>query len=84
MAVLTTTGRAEGLWGTTLLFEGLSRGGGVIRGGVKGSKGGWLEKVWWEEESFLEKNYDPMETKRIICMPRSGEVLVEMPIFRDC
>ena len=25
-----------------------------------------------------------METKRIICMPRSGEVLVEMPIFRDC
>lgn len=54
MAVLTTTGRAEGLWGTTLLFEGLS-GGGVIRGGVKGSKGGWLEKVWWEEESFLEK-----------------------------
>ena len=55
MAVLTTTGRAEGLWGTTLLFEGLSKGGGVTRGGVKGSKGGWLEKVWWEEESFLEK-----------------------------
>lgn len=55
----------------------------MIRG-FKGSKGGWLEKVWWEEESFLEKNYDPMETKRIICMPRSGEVLVEMPIFRDC
>ena len=56
MAVLTTTGRAEGLWGTTLLFEGLSRGGGgVIRWGVKGSKGGWLERVWWEEESFLEK-----------------------------
>ena len=27
----------------------------MIRGGVKGSKGGWLEKVWWEEESFLEK-----------------------------
>lgn len=55
MAVLTTTGRAEGLWGTTLLFEGLSRGGGCDKGGVKGSKGGWLEKVWWEEESFLEK-----------------------------
>lgn len=55
MAVLTTTGRAEGLWGTTLLFEGLSRGGGDKGGGVKGSKGGWLEKVWWEEESFLEK-----------------------------
>lgn len=26
----------------------------MTRGGVKGSKGGWLEKVWWEEESFLE------------------------------
>ena len=27
----------------------------MIRWGVKGSKGGWLERVWWEEESFLEK-----------------------------
>ena len=51
MAVLTTTGRAEGLWGTTLLFEGLSGGGG----GLGEARGGGGNRSGGGKNLFLKK-----------------------------
>lgn len=55
MAVLTTTGRAEGLWGTTLLFEGLSKGGGVTRGGLREAREGGWKRSGGRKNLFLKK-----------------------------
>ena len=54
MAVLTTTGRAEGLWGTTLLFEGLSGGGGDKGGLREAREGGW-KRSGGRKNLFLKK-----------------------------
>lgn len=57
MAVLTTTGRAEGLWGTTLLFEGLSSGGGGgdKEGGLREAREGGWKRSGGRKNLFLKK-----------------------------
>ena len=56
MAVLTTTGRAEGLWGTSLLFEGLSSGGGGDKeGGLREAREGGWKRSGGRKNLFLKK-----------------------------